>query len=167
VRFGPTALLPSDCHSYFWSHCLQELADRPSRFRRMPRWRLLTLIHLPVSSALKAELENTVLGIVTFGAPGTFQIASPRCALLIILLRNRKARAAATGNQVQLQVGIGLRNWLAAACHQRSSSAIAIELRLRLLACKTFLRNRSDLGVTSTNSSSAMNSIACSRFRFR
>ena len=32
--------------------------------------------------------------------------------------------------------------------------------------CKTFLRSRSDLGVTSTTSSSAMNSIACSRLRF-
>jgi protein-S-isoprenylcysteine O-methyltransferase Ste14 len=33
----------------------------------------------------------------------------------------------------------------------------------RLLAWRTFLRRRSWVGVTSTNSSSAMNSMACSR----
>ena len=37
--------------------------------------------------------------------------------------------------------------------------------RGRRLACRIFLRRRSDLGVTSTSSSSAMNSMACSRLR--
>ncbi len=46
-------------------------------------------------------------------------------------------------------------------------STVAIEPRLRLFACKIFLRSRSDFGVTSANSSSAINSIACSRFRLR
>ena len=37
----------------------------------------------------------------------------------------------------------------------------------RRLACRIFLRRRSDLGVTSTSSSSAMNSRLCSRLRVR
>src|ERR1019366_9672603 len=37
----------------------------------------------------------------------------------------------------------------------------------RRLACSTRLRMRSDFGVTSTSSSSAMNSIACSSVRLR
>src|ERR1700733_6261777 len=36
--------------------------------------------------------------------------------------------------------------------------------RGRRLACRIFLRRRKDLGVTSTSSSSAINSMACSRF---
>src|SRR5260370_32828419 len=46
-------------------------------------------------------------------------------------------------------------------------STVAIEPRFRLFDCRTFLRSRRDFGVTSTNSSSAMNSIACSRLRLR
>src|ERR1017187_3344167 len=37
----------------------------------------------------------------------------------------------------------------------------------RWLDFRTFLRRRIDTGVTSTNSSSRMNSMACSRFRMR
>src|SRR6266404_1557291 len=40
---------------------------------------------------------------------------------------------------------------------------ISCQRRGRRLACRTFLRRRMDLGVISTNSSSAMNSMACSR----
>jgi hypothetical protein len=49
----------------------------------------------------------------------------------------------------------------------RQPSTAAIEPLFRLLDCRTFLRKRRDFGVTSTNSSSAMNSIACSRLRLR
>src|SRR5712691_4387107 len=48
-----------------------------------------------------------------------------------------------------------------------SSSTATIELRFRLLNCRTFLRRRRDFGVTSTYSSSVMNSMACSRFKLR
>jgi hypothetical protein len=44
--------------------------------------------------------------------------------------------------------------------------AVIFSQRLgRRFCCRIFLRRRSDLGVTSTISSSAMNSMACSRFR--
>ncbi len=50
----------------------------------------------------------------------------------------------------------------------RSSYSAPFSQRLgRLFCCRTLLRRRSDLGVTSTTSSSAMNSMACSRFRAR
>src|SRR6266851_3254797 len=44
---------------------------------------------------------------------------------------------------------------------------ISCQRRGRRLACRTFLRRRIDLGVISTNSSSAMNSMACSRLSSR
>jgi len=40
-------------------------------------------------------------------------------------------------------------------------STAAIEPRFRFIRLQTFLRSRRDFGVTSTNSSSGMNSIAC------
>src|ERR1700674_196358 len=83
----------------------------------------------------------------------------------------------------RLDVGIPVETRLAASCRQHRGrrgkprlygsfdndqpSTAAIEPRLRLFDCRTFLRSRRDFGVTSTNSSSAMNSIACSRLRLR
>src|SRR5271169_2342080 len=53
---------------------------------------------------------------------------------------------------------------------QRAASwlaRISCQRRGRLLACRTFFRRRIDFGVISTNSSSAINSIACSRLSSR
>jgi len=46
-------------------------------------------------------------------------------------------------------------------------STAASEPFFRLFDCRIFFLNRSDFGVTSTNSSSAINSMACSRLRLR
>ncbi len=61
---------------------------------------------------------------------------------------------------------LGRTNASVPTCAVQPSTA-AIEPFLRRFDCKTFLRSRSDFGVTSTNSSSAINSIACSRLRLR
>src|SRR4051812_28451140 len=50
---------------------------------------------------------------------------------------------------------------LRVAARLHYSSTVAYELFLRRFACRTFLRMRKNLGVISTNSSSAMNSMAC------
>src|SRR5277367_2913379 len=52
----------------------------------------------------------------------------------------------------------------AAEYHVRTLHAGVGLRRGRRLACRIFLRRRKDFGVTSTSSSSAMNSMACSRF---
>ena len=68
---------------------------------------LLAPIHLPISIALKAELQKAVLGIVTLAAVGTLQIASPRRSLTIIVFRNCEGSSATTRHQKQFKVGIG------------------------------------------------------------
>jgi hypothetical protein len=54
------------------------------------------------------------------------------------------------------------------ALHERGDqpSTVASDPLLRLFDCRIFFRRRRDFGVTSTYSSSAINSIACSRLRF-
>src|SRR6266851_4510775 len=94
--------------------------------------------------------------------------ACPRLSRKFPCSRNPRSDASTTktGNsrlvsfEVDDQAGALLRrnppqvSWLARISCQR---------RGRRLACRTFLRRRMDLGVISTNSSSAMNSMACSR----
>jgi hypothetical protein len=66
----------------------------------------LTPIHLPVSLALKAELQKAVLGVVTLATIGALQIPAPGCTLAIILLGDCKRYATAAGHKVKLQVSM-------------------------------------------------------------
>src|SRR3974390_2607058 len=116
----------------------------------------LAVIDLPVSLGMESHLHQPVLGIVPFSASWTDQIAAPCSSLAIIIFRNRKGRAATAGDQkhAERRLSTGFLGALALGFHD--SSTAAKELLLRLFACRIFFRSRSDFGVTSTNSSSAM-----------
>src|SRR3954462_7181249 len=141
---------------------------------------------------MESHLEEAVFGIVALAAAWAFEIAAPGGALVIVVFGDREGGAATARDQEHAERRRGfLSNCLgpislrgAKATRLRdsrgdagatpglvplfhNSSSTAIVLFLRLLACRTFLRRRRDLGVISTNSSSAINSIACSRFNGR
>jgi len=127
--------------------------------------RSLAVVHAPVSCAMIAELEQAVLWIMPLSATRTHQEAAPLCALPIVLFRNGETGTAATRDQKHPKGAFcALRLGRAMFGHYLPSSTITATLFFRLFDCKIFLRRRRALGVTSTNSSSAMNSIACSRF---
>jgi hypothetical protein len=69
---------------------------------------LLTAIHLPVSIALKAELQKAVLGIVALAALGTLQVTAPSWALPIVVLGDRKGCAATAGHEIELEALFGV-----------------------------------------------------------
>lgn len=112
-----------------------------------------------------AELEQAVLGIMPLPAIWTNQEAMPLGTAMVVFFGDRKADTATAGDQKHAQRIIrDERLTLALLRHYGVSSTMtAPVLFLRRLACKVFLRKRRDLGVISTNSSSAINSIACSR----
>ena len=113
-----------------------------------------------------AELEKAIPGIMTFPAIWTNQEATPMSTFTVVFLGDRKADTAAARDQKHAQRLIrDDRLTLALLRHYGVSSTMtAPVLFLRRFAGKVFLRKRKDLGVISTNSSSAINSIACSRF---
>jgi hypothetical protein len=57
------------------------------------------LVHLPVSFAVIAKVQQAIFGVVSLAAYRTDQIAAPRRALPVIILSNRECRAATAGNQ--------------------------------------------------------------------
>jgi hypothetical protein len=65
----------------------------------------LAFIHRPVSFALIAQLQQTVLGVMSFAALGTFQIAAPGGSLMIIVLGNGKSGSATAGDEIHLEGG--------------------------------------------------------------
>ena len=67
------------------------------------------------------------------------------------------------GSVHEVTLATGARQCSRFQTHYCSSATAAKLLFLRRLAGRVFLRRRNDLGVTSTNSSSAINSMACSR----
>jgi hypothetical protein len=113
-----------------------------------------------------AELEQAILGIMTLPAIWTNQEVMPLCTSAVVFFGDRKADTATAGDEKHAQRLIrDDRLTLALLRHYGVSSTMtAPVLFLRRFACKVFLRKRRDLGVISTNSSSAINSIACSRF---
>ena len=83
-----------------------------SRVQRLTRFRPArsALIHLPISCALIAELQQAVLGVMPFAAVGTLQITAPRCSLAIIVFGNSERGPATARDQVHLEslfVGLG------------------------------------------------------------
>src|SRR5947209_2073721 len=130
----------------------------------------LTLIYFPITLAVVPHLQEPVPGIVPLPAARANQIAAPVRALLIIFFRNRKRGSATARDEKHartlflgvLHSRIALRHWTLVSLYDSSTAASA--LFFRLFACSTFLRKRKNFGVTSTNSSSVMNSMACSRF---
>src|SRR6266550_6684240 len=129
---------------------------------------LLAVVDAPISFPMIAELKQSVFGVVPFPAIRTHQEPAPLCALPVVLLGNCEARAAAARDQKHPKGAFrALRLGRMTLGHYLPSSTITATLFFRLFDCRTFLRRRRALGVTSTNSSSAMNSIACSRFSWR
>src|ERR1039457_3261931 len=120
-----------------------------------------------VSLRVESHLQQPVLGIVSLPTTGTDQIATPGGTLMIVGLRYGKRCPATAGDQEHAQRRLTFRTLFGLALARHDSSTVANELFLRLFDCRVFLRSRSDLGVISTNSSSAMNSMACSRFNGR
>src|SRR6202163_2187238 len=116
---------------------------------------------------MKSHLQQAVFGVVPLPAAGTDEIPVPRRALMIVILRHGKRRPATAWNQKHAQRRLSFRPLFGLALLPHDSSTVAYEFFLRLFDCRVFLRSRSDLGVISTNSSSAMNSMACSRFKGR
>src|SRR5579864_9607738 len=86
---------------------------------------------------------------------------------MIVVFRYRERGSATAGHKKHAQRRFLLRTLFGLGMVLHDSSTVANEFFLRRLDCSVFLRSRSDLGVISTNSSSAMNSMACSRFRGR
>src|SRR4029077_18491748 len=118
----------------------------------------LALVHLPISLSVKAHLQQPVLGIVPLTTTRTHQIAAPRGALMVIVLchRERCPTAARDKEHAQWRSAFSVLLGLASGLHD--SSTVAYDFFLRWFDWSVFLRRRSDLGVISTNSSSAMNS---------
>src|SRR5579862_464885 len=127
----------------------------------------LAVIHFPIAFGMKAHLEQAVPGIVALAAAGADQIAAPCRSLMIVVLGDRKGRAATARDEEHPQAGVLLCVFFGLGRSFHDSSTTAYELFFRLFDCKTFLRRRSAFGVISTNSSSAMNSMACSRLSGR
>jgi len=127
-----------------------------------------TAVHFPVAFPLVPHLQQPVARVMPLATGRTHQKPAPLAALAVIILRNREGGAATAGNQMhpgQRRASFELSPRL---FHDYVLSSTAMSaLFFRLFDCKIFLRIRRDLGVISTYSSSAMNSIACSRSRFR
>src|SRR5882762_8647625 len=120
----------------------------------------LAIIDSPVSFTVIAESKKSVFRIVSLPAVRAHQEAAPLCPQTVVWFRDCKARTAAARDQKHPKRTIGdLRLAGATLGHYLPSSTITATLFLRLFDCSTFLRSRRALGVTSTNSSSAMNSI--------
>src|SRR5437879_2222117 len=86
---------------------------------------------------------------------------------MVVILSDGKGCSATARHQEDTQRRFLFRALFGLLLALHDSSTVAKELFLRLFDCKVYLRSRSDLGVISTNSSSAMNSMACSRFSGR
>src|SRR5207248_7436962 len=98
-------------------------------------------------------------------ASGADHVTTPCRPLVVIVFGDGKGHPAAAGNEKHSQARVLVTRLLVPGCAGRfHSSTVAYELFFRLFACNTFFRRRKDFGVISTNSSSAMNSMACSRF---
>jgi len=53
---------------------------------------------------MKAHLEEAVLGVVAFAAPGTGQVAAPGGSLTIVILGDGEGCSAAAGDQEHAEV---------------------------------------------------------------
>jgi len=58
-----------------------------------------TLIHLPITLAVIANLQQPILRIVPLAAVGANQIAAPGCAEVIVVFSDRESRPATAGDQ--------------------------------------------------------------------
>src|ERR1700685_3732826 len=62
-----------------------------------------TGVDLPESVALIADLQQPVLGIVTFAAGRAGEVAAPGCTLAVVVFGHGKGCAAAAGDQEHLE----------------------------------------------------------------
>src|ERR1035438_2266596 len=143
------------------------------------------------------ERQQTIARIVAFPAIGAGNKTADVHSAVIVIRRNRKACPATardqehpqTANRIVLHCASLHRNqlhfnqqpkWLVRnarvvtglcpvqpAGRVYPSTVASVPFFFRWFDCKNFFLNRNAFGVTSTNSSSATNSIACSRLRLR
>jgi hypothetical protein len=59
-------------------------------------------IDLPISFALVADLQQTVLGIVPLFAIGALQVAAPCCSLVVVVFGNCEGSPATAGDNEHL-----------------------------------------------------------------
>jgi hypothetical protein len=76
--------------------------SRSSKDGKLFRGVLSTLVYLPISGALVAELQQTVFGVMPFAAPGAFQVAAPGGSLAIVIFGNGKCGPATARDEVHL-----------------------------------------------------------------
>jgi|SRR5438067_2783996 len=62
------------------------------------------VVHLPITFALKAELQDPVFGIVALAANRTYQKGPEMSALAIVILSDGKSRSTTAGNQEHREV---------------------------------------------------------------
>src|SRR6266404_2557756 len=122
-------------------------------------------VHLPKAFLRIAHSQNPVLRIMTLAAIRTGKEAADMRALAVEVLGNGKSRAATAWDEEHAGMLLLFLTLFDPLLHQLSSTVA--KAFLRLFSWRPFFRRRSDLGVTSTNSSSAMNSMACSRLSWR
>ena len=58
----------------------------------------LTLVDLPIAFRVESHLEEAVLGVVAFAAPGAGQVAAPGGSLTIVILGDGEGCATAAGD---------------------------------------------------------------------
>src|SRR5436305_5006003 len=140
-----------------------QLADNPGEECRLQIDDCLTTINFPEALPVVIHAQDAVLGIVTLSTSGTWKEAADMGALPVEIFGNREGRAATARDQKHAGERFLIFSRLSDLLHKifsdQPSVTIAIGPRFRLLACRTFFRSRSALGVISTNSSSAMHSI--------
>src|ERR1700722_11132916 len=139
--------------------------------RIVERWvdALPGALHLPLEPAnidaeVRALSQHEIVGIDPRGGR---IVRSAGCLYSLAIFRSCRwrSRLASFHSGVPGDAGHKNQGSNGTAENQMESLHAGVGLRRgRRLAWRIFLRRRKDLGVTSTTSSSAMNSIACSRF---
>jgi hypothetical protein len=125
---------------------------------------LSAVLNAPELVLMTSHAEQAVAWIVPLAAGGTGNKAADVHALAIVFFGHGEGGATAARDEEHARAAFLFA--LVRFRHELSSTT-ARALFFRLLACNAFFRNRRFFGVISTNSSSAMNSIACSRFIWR
>jgi hypothetical protein len=69
----------------------------------------LALVHLPISLGVESHLQQAVLGIVSFAAARTDEIAAPARTLVVVILGDGKRGSATAGDEEHAQRWLGLR----------------------------------------------------------
>ena len=89
----------------FDSSLSKRIRERGAHVANVVFWVVrLTLVDLPISVAIIAELQEAVLWVVALTAMGTFQIAAPSGPLAIVVFGDGKSGPAAAGDEEHFEV---------------------------------------------------------------